>query len=126
MYAPLLSKTGRLPAEHVDNGLAAPCRGHQEGTFFAAGKDDTSVAGECEGRACALATLPAGGQEGLAMRVHDSPNTDGIFQEFRSPKMPMTRHLLPQWGMKPTLCSKISVSLTSMEVCNGPYSPRGC
>jgi hypothetical protein len=67
-YTPLLSKTGRLPAEHVDHGLAEQCRGHEEGTFFAAGNDDTYVAGECEGRAGALAQLPAGVQEGLAMR----------------------------------------------------------
>jgi hypothetical protein len=31
-------------------------------------------------------------QEGLAMLAHDSPNTDGLFQEFRSPKVPMTQH----------------------------------
>jgi hypothetical protein len=63
----------------------------KRGTFFAAGHDDAYVAGECEGCAGALAQLPAGVQEGLAMLAHDSPNTDGLFQEFRSPKVPMTR-----------------------------------
>ena len=102
-YTPLLSKTGRLPAEHVDHGLAEQCRGHEEGTFFAAGNDDTYVAGECKGRAGALAQLPAGVQEGLAMLAHDSPNTDGLFQEFRSPKVSMTLHPVLWWGVNLTL-----------------------
>ena len=48
-YTPLRSNTGQLPAEHVDHGLAEPCRGHEEGTFFAAGNDDTNVAGDVKG-----------------------------------------------------------------------------
>ena len=45
------------------------------------------MAGECEGYAGALAQLPAGVQGGLAMLVHDGPKTDGLLQEFRSPKV---------------------------------------
>jgi hypothetical protein len=87
--------------EHVDHGLAEPCRGHEEGTFVAAGNDATYVAGECEGRAGALAQLPAGVQEGLAMLAHDSPNTDGLFQEFRSPKVPMSQDIVASLDVPP-------------------------
>lgn len=46
---------GGFPAEPVDHGLAKPCRGYDEGTFVAAGHDDTDRAGQYDGRACALA-----------------------------------------------------------------------
>jgi hypothetical protein len=39
----------------------------------------------------AQAQVPAGVQEGLAMRAHEIPHTDGLVQEFRSLKVPMTQ-----------------------------------
>jgi hypothetical protein len=63
--AALRSKPAAAP---VDHGLAQSCRGHDEGTF--------------------------GVQEGLAMLAHDSPSIDGLFQEFRSPKVPLSQEVL--------------------------------
>jgi hypothetical protein len=42
----------------------------------------------------AQARLPADVQEGLAMLAHESPQTDGLLQEFRSLKVPMTQLLM--------------------------------
>jgi hypothetical protein len=39
----------------------------------------------------AQAQVPAGVQEGLAMRAHEIPHTDGLVQEFRSLKVAMTQ-----------------------------------
>jgi hypothetical protein len=40
-----------------------------------------------------------GVQEGLAMLAYESPNTDGLFQEFRSPKVPMTREIMASFAV---------------------------
>jgi len=55
---PAAVEHGAVPGGARDHGLAEPCRGHDEGTCVAAGHDDTDVAGQCDGRAYALATLP--------------------------------------------------------------------
>lgn len=99
---PTAVEHGAVPAAPVDHGLAKPCRGHDEGTCVAAGHDDTDIAGQYDGRAGALAQLPTMVHEGLARLAHESSNMECIFQEFRSPKVAMSRPPLLQWGIPPT------------------------